>query len=153
MQFPYCFQSDSSWRCAMCMNVTINGVSIEDRIYWTLWYSAWLHFTVHYYTHTHTHTHTSVHSHVFTSRCSVAASNSGHSSSSGFPNYLRAQLPANHSTSSRQLNLSSSLVDYLTNQLTQLTELTPHRLSCKDSTKNTVPLLLFTDRCLVTATV
>jgi hypothetical protein len=40
------------------------------------------------------HTQTSAHSHVFTSRCSVAASNSGRSASSEFPNYPRPQLPA-----------------------------------------------------------
>jgi hypothetical protein len=32
--------------------VTIDGVWVVDRIYWTLWYSVWLHFTVHSYTHT-----------------------------------------------------------------------------------------------------
>jgi hypothetical protein len=41
-----------------------------------------LHFNI-----THTHTYTSVHSHVFTSRRLAAASNSGSSASSGFPNY------------------------------------------------------------------
>jgi hypothetical protein len=35
-----------------CMSVTTDGVGIDDRIYWTIWYSAWLHFTVQ--THTHT---------------------------------------------------------------------------------------------------
>jgi hypothetical protein len=37
-----------------------------------------------------THTQTSVHSHVFTSRYSVAASNSGCSPSAGLPNCPRA---------------------------------------------------------------
>jgi hypothetical protein len=41
-----------------CDLVTVNGFFIDDRIYWTFWYSSWLHFTV--------HTHTSVHSNVFT---------------------------------------------------------------------------------------
>jgi hypothetical protein len=72
-------------------------------IYWIAWYSAWLHFTIHCYTNTR------VHSHVSTSRCSVAASNSGRSPSSGFPNYPRPQLPAPHSNSSQWLDLSSSL--------------------------------------------
>jgi hypothetical protein len=40
------------------------------------------------YTLQYTVTHT-VHSHVFTSRCSAAASNGGRSPSSGFPNYPR----------------------------------------------------------------
>jgi hypothetical protein len=85
-------------------------VTIDDGIYWALWCSAWLHFTIHCYTHT------SVHSHVFTSRCLVAASNSGHSPSSGFPNYPRPQLPASHSNSSQRLN-PNSLTQSLTNQL------------------------------------
>jgi hypothetical protein len=53
-------------------SVTIDWFWIDDRFYWTLWYSSWLHFTIHYYTHTYTRT--SVHSHIFISRCSVAAS-------------------------------------------------------------------------------
>jgi hypothetical protein len=96
--------------------VTIDGFWIDDRIYWTLWYSEWLHFKLHCYTHAHT----SVHSHVFTSRCSVAASNSGRSASSGFPNYLRPLLQTSHSYSSQRLNLSSSLMtDWLTDWLSQ----------------------------------
>jgi hypothetical protein len=74
----------------------------DDRIYWTLWNSAWLHFTFYYCTHTH-----SVHSHVFTSRCSVAASNGGRSPYSGLPNCPRPQLPASRSNSSQRPNLSS----------------------------------------------
>jgi hypothetical protein len=70
-------------------------------------------------THTHTHSHTSVHSHVISSRCSVAASNSGRSPSSGFPNYPRRQLPSSHSKSSQRLNLGS-----LTQSLTKSTQLT-----------------------------
>jgi hypothetical protein len=31
--------------------VIIGGFLINDRIYWTLWYSAWLQFTIHYHTH------------------------------------------------------------------------------------------------------
>jgi hypothetical protein len=36
--------------CIYChkFRVTLDGFWIDDRIYWTLWYSAWLH----YYTHT-----------------------------------------------------------------------------------------------------
>jgi hypothetical protein len=49
--------------------------------WWTGWlncltYNSWLRFIKHYYTYTHTL--------VFTSRCSVAASNGEHSPSSGF---------------------------------------------------------------------
>jgi hypothetical protein len=62
--------------------------------------------------------HTSVHSHVFASCCSVAASNGGRSTSSGFPNHLRPQLQASHSNSSQRLNLSSSLSHWLTDWLT-----------------------------------
>jgi hypothetical protein len=65
------------------------------------------------------HTHTSVHSHVFTSCCSVVASNSGHSPSSGFLNCPWPLLLASHSNSSQQLNLSSSLTNSLTDWLTQ----------------------------------
>jgi hypothetical protein len=44
------------------MSVTVDGVWIGNRIYWTLWYSAWLHFTVHCYRHTHS----GIYSNVFT---------------------------------------------------------------------------------------
>jgi hypothetical protein len=73
--------------------------------------SIWLHFTV------YCHTLASIHSHVFTSRCSVAASNGGRSPSSGFTNCPRAQLPTSHSNSLQWLNCSSPLTHYLTNQL------------------------------------
>jgi hypothetical protein len=87
--------------------------------------------TAHDYTlqFTLTHTYTSVHSHLFTSRCSVAASNSGRSPYSGFPNYTWPQLPASSSNSSQRLNISSSLTNLVTHQTnnpTQLTELPPH---------------------------
>jgi hypothetical protein len=68
--------------------------------------------------HTHTHTHISVYSHVFTSRCLVGASNSGHPPSSGFPNCPRPQLPASHSNSSQQLSPSCSLTNSITNLAT-----------------------------------
>jgi hypothetical protein len=50
------------------MNMTSYGFLIDDRIYWTLWYSTCLHFTIHNHTgartnaraHAHTHTHTQV---------------------------------------------------------------------------------------------
>jgi hypothetical protein len=99
--------------------VTIDGVWIGTRIYWTLWYSAWVHFTIHYYAHTHT----TAQSHIFTSRCSAEVSNGWHSPSSGFPNYPRSQLPASHGSSSR-LSLSSSLTDWLTDSATPPTNLT-----------------------------
>jgi hypothetical protein len=88
------------------------------------------------FTVTYTHTHTSVHSQVFTSRCSVAASNGGLSLSSRFPNYPWLQLPGSHSNSSQILSLSSSLTHWLTNsvthhptnstQLSRMTKFTPH---------------------------
>jgi hypothetical protein len=126
-------------------SVTTDGLWI----YWTLWYSTWLHLQ-------YTITHNSVHSHVFTSRCSVPASNGGRSASSGYPNYSRPQLPASQSKNSQRLNLSSSLTHSLTNQLTQhnwLTELTQLLYWLQhigtNRTENTVPLLPFTGRCLV----
>jgi hypothetical protein len=101
-------------------SVIIDGFWIDERIYWAVWYSRWLHFTVHPYAHT------MVYSHV-TSRCSVAAFNGGHSPSSGFPDYLRPQLPDSNNHSSQWLNLTSSLTDWLaqslTNQLSSLTSL------------------------------
>jgi hypothetical protein len=94
-----------------------DGFWIDDWIYCTLWYSTWLHFTIHYYTHT------SVHSHVFNSRCLVAASNGGSSSSSAFPKHPRPQLPASHSNSSERLNLSR-LLNTFTHQVL-FTSITP----------------------------
>jgi hypothetical protein len=76
--------------------------------------NTWLHLTNHY------HRQTGVHSLVFTSRCSVAASNGGCSPSSGFPNYPQPQLPASNSNGSLGLNLSSSLSNSPTNYFTQL---------------------------------
>jgi hypothetical protein len=110
--------------------------------------------------YTVTHTHTNVHSHVFTSRCSVTASNSGLSLSSGILNYPCQQLLAAHSNSSHRLNLSIPdwLTDWLTNSVTHqpsslislkwLTDLTSYLLSCllhlgTDRTANTVLLLLY----------
>jgi hypothetical protein len=125
-------------------SVTIDWVWIDDRIYRRLWYSEWLHFTIHYYTHTHN----CVHSYVFTSRFSVAVSKGGHSPSSGFPQYLRLQLPDSHSNSSQRLNPTSSLICSLTHQLTNQTQLIWLLLTALLITfrhgphKNVIPLLL-----------
>jgi hypothetical protein len=48
------------------------------------------------HTHTHTHTHSSVHSHVFTIRCSLAASKGRYFPFSGFPKYPRPQHSASN---------------------------------------------------------
>jgi hypothetical protein len=107
---------------SLVWSVAIDGSWIDDRIYWTLWY-----------------THTSVHSHVFISRCSVAASNGGRSPSSGFPNCPRPQLPASHSSSSQRLNSAVLwLTQSLTNQLTQL--------NSTDWTHSSITILLITPR-------
>jgi hypothetical protein len=76
-------------------SATVDGFWIDDRIYWTLWYSAWLHFTAHCYTHI------SVHSHAFTSCCLVAASSGGCSPYSGLLNCSQPELPASYSNSSQ----------------------------------------------------
>jgi hypothetical protein len=55
---------------------------------------------------------------LFTSRCMAVASKGGRSSSSGFVNWTRPQLPASHSNSSQLLNRSSPLTHWFTNQLT-----------------------------------
>jgi hypothetical protein len=55
---------------------------------------------------------------VFTSRCSVAASNGRRSPSSGFPNCPWPQLPASHSNSSQWPDLSSSPTNSLTDLVT-----------------------------------
>jgi hypothetical protein len=67
-----------------------------------------------------THTQNSGHSHIFTSRCSIAASNRGCSPYSGFPNYPRPQLTSSHSNGSHPLNRTSSLCQSLTSQLNWL---------------------------------
>jgi hypothetical protein len=94
-----------------CLSVTLDGFSIDDRIYCSLWYIAWPHlkFTITYTLY--------VHSYIFTSRCSVAVSNGGYSPSSRFPNCSRPQLPASHTNSPQRLNLSSWLTLSLINQL------------------------------------
>jgi hypothetical protein len=113
--------------------LTIGKFWIYDRIYWALWYSAWLHFIVYSYTHQFPQLHLHC-------RCLVAASNSGRSSSSMFPNGPRHQLPASKSNSLQLLNTNSPLTNC--KQLT-FPAYGPHR--------NTVPLLLFTGSCLETA--
>jgi hypothetical protein len=90
----------------------------------------------------HTHTHTTVHSHIFTSCCSVAASNGRWSPSSRFPNYPWPLLPTSHSNSSQWLNLSSSLNNSVTHQSINLTQLTP----LTDSTHFLLTILLVTSR-------
>jgi hypothetical protein len=76
-------------------------------------------YTMRDYTfHYRYYTHISVHSQVFTSRCSIAASNGGRSLFSKFPNYLRPQLPASQGNSSQRLNLSSSLTYWFINSVT-----------------------------------
>jgi hypothetical protein len=77
----------------------------------------------------YTHARTSVHSHVFTNRFSVASSKGGLSLSSGFPNYLRPQLPDSHSNSSQQLSPSSPLANLLTHQPTDSILLNWHSLT------------------------
>jgi hypothetical protein len=70
-----------------------DGFWIEGQIYRTFQHSVWQHNSLSLsQAHTHTHLHTSVHSHVFTNCCLVAASNSQHSPSSGFPNCPQPQL-------------------------------------------------------------
>jgi hypothetical protein len=98
--------------------VTIEGFSIDGRIYWTIWYSAWLHLqsTV-THTHTHTHTHQCPQSRL-NCRCLVVAFKGGRSLSSGLSNSPRPQLPVSRSNSSPLLNPSSSRTHYLINQLT-----------------------------------
>jgi hypothetical protein len=50
-----------------------------------------------------THTRIDVHSYIFTSRCSVAASNGGRFLSFGFPKFPQHVLPASHSNFSSYL--------------------------------------------------
>jgi hypothetical protein len=76
---------------------------------------------------------------VFTSRCSVVASNGGLSASSGFPNCPRPQLPASHSNSSEQLNSSGYLINSLTHQPTTDTVLA--RPTCNISAPQKTPFL------------
>jgi hypothetical protein len=134
-------------------SVTIDGFWIDDRIYWTLWYSAWLLFTVHCYTHTNTPQCPQSRLHCC---CLAAASNGGRSPSSGFPKCHRPQVPASHSNSSQRLNPSRPLTHSLTHSLTKqlLTDssliLAPN-LSClhlcTDSAEKTLPIIVVTSCC------
>jgi hypothetical protein len=103
--------------CHVC--VTTDWFWIDDQIHWILWYSTCLHlqFTI-AHARTHSLSLSSVYSHVFTSCCPEVSSSGGCSHSSEFPNYPQPQLPASHSNSSQQLNLSSSLTSWLTQSLT-----------------------------------
>jgi hypothetical protein len=77
-------------------------------------------YTTRYYTShiTIAHIGSSQSATVFASRCLVAASNSGRSPSSEFPNCPRARLPISHTNSSQLLSLSSALSHSLTHQPT-----------------------------------
>jgi hypothetical protein len=92
------------------MNVTRDVVWIGNQIYWTLtecnykWPSQWVTCSEDHCTYS---TLIKVLS-VFTSCYLAAASNGGHSSSSGFLNYLWPQLPAYHS----QQQLSSDSTNH-----------------------------------------
>jgi hypothetical protein len=108
-------------------SVTVKELRIGDRIHWTLWYSVWLYCTIHYWTHT------SVHSHVFTGRCSLAASKGRRSASSWFQNYLQPQLLDSHSNSSQLLNLSNYPSNSLTHQPTNINQLNSTQLNSTDS--------------------
>jgi hypothetical protein len=108
---PQSFQANTRTTIHIVMIlVTIQGVWIGNRIYWTLTtlnYKLLSLFT--HFTNTIWHTRSSQSLTVFTSCCLVGVSNGGHSPSSGFPNYLRPQLPAHNSNSSQWLSPSSSL--------------------------------------------
>jgi hypothetical protein len=68
-----------------------------------------------------THTHTSVYSHVFTSRCSVAASNGGLFPSSGFPKLFSASATSfsqQQFTTAEPQQFSYSLTNWLSNSVT-----------------------------------
>jgi hypothetical protein len=98
--------------------------------------------TTPYSTLLHTHTHTHTHTIVFTVTSSLPLLGSDFQKrtfpSSEFPNGPQPQLPAPNRNSSQRLILSSSL---------------PHSLIHfgTDRIESTVPLLLFTGRCLLTA--
>jgi hypothetical protein len=72
------------------MNVPMDEFWMDDRIYWTLWYSVWLYFKVHCYTYQCPQLR-------FHYRCLVAAFNGRRSPSSRFQNNPRPQLTDSHS--------------------------------------------------------
>jgi hypothetical protein len=93
-------------RPEVCFSGTIRGVWIRNRIYWTLTL-----VTTNNYDSLELHTPkitvgTAYIFSIFTSRCLVAVSNSGRSSSSAFPECTRPQLPASHFS---QLQLSNQV--------------------------------------------
>jgi hypothetical protein len=106
--------------------VTIDSVWIGNWIHWTLTERTYKNLRQsHWVTRSKYHCNYSTRKVLsdFPSRCSVAASNGRRSPSSGFPNDPRSQLPASHSNNSQRLTLSSSLIDWLTQSLTnQLTQ-------------------------------
>jgi hypothetical protein len=107
--------------------VTIHGFWIDDRIYWTLWYSAWIHFTVHTL--------------VSTVGSSLPLLGSGFQRRI-FPFLWVPELPASYSNSSQCLNRSSpvtnSLIHQPTDCLQTLSRLTLSiNLSCYNTSART----------------
>jgi hypothetical protein len=129
-------------------SVNIEGVWIDDRIYWTLWYSWWLYFTIHYYTHIHTLVSSRLHWPLLGS-----GFNGRRSPSSGFPNCSWSQLPASNVNSSQQLNNSSSLTDWLLFSQSQSYFTTGGLLPIGSAWRKTLwdpwPLILFSNWTLV----
>jgi hypothetical protein len=83
---------------ATWLSVTIDGVWIVNRIYWTLTLVTTNNYDSLTFTHSKNHCNYSTHEvfSVFITRCLVAASNGGCFPSSRFPNYPQLQLPASH---------------------------------------------------------
>jgi hypothetical protein len=114
----------------MRLSVTIDGVWIRSRIYWTIYYTRF----------------------ISTSWCLAAAFNGGFSPYSEFQKCPRPQLPGSPSNSSQKLNGKCTLTDCSSYNFSIIDSSLILRITSRhEQHRNALPSLIFMGRCLVTA--